>query len=191
MNKIGILAGTFDPIHNGHLSFARSAIKEVGLDKVYFLIEKLPRKKQNVTDITQRKAMVELAITNEPNIELLELESEQFNVGQTLRELKEKFEGAELYLLMGHDIFEHLPSWPGFDDLVHEVKFIVTKRQGGTIAAHDISYYVLKTPLPIISSSKVRSGDFETEDIPEQVGKYIETQKLYSAGSSSSIGTSK
>ncbi len=194
MNKVGIFAGTFDPIHNGHLTFAKAALDEVSLDKVYFLIEKSPRNKQNVTDPVQRQAMVELAISDVPNIELLELPSKQFDVSETLPQLKEKFENAELYLLMGHDIFENLPTWPGFDELVNNVKFIVAKRQGGTVASHDMSYHVLKTPLPTISSSKVRNGNFKTEDIPRKVGKYIETQKLYysvlSSGKSSS-GTSK
>src|SRR5437899_2632218 len=98
--KIGILSGTFDPIHKGHLALAKAALNEAKLDKVYIVIEQAPRNKQNVTDYVQRRAMVEIALRDYPNIELLELPSKQFSVAQTLPEIQECLEGAELHFIV-------------------------------------------------------------------------------------------
>lgn len=179
--KIGILSGTFDPIHNGHLALAKAAQKEAQLDEVYFLVEKKPRNKQKVTNYVQRKAMVEIALRGQKNIELLELSSQQFSVEQTLPELRERFEDAELYLIVGNDVC--IDCWVGIDVLKKHVKFIVGSREGKEFVTK-IPVLTLKTQLPNISSSQIRSNPAKAHElISPVVGKYIETQKLYDSES--------
>ena len=66
VKRIGIFAGTFDPVHKGHISFALQAIEAAGLDEVVFLPEPRPRHKQSVTDQSHRIAMINLAIKAYP-----------------------------------------------------------------------------------------------------------------------------
>ncbi len=73
MKKVGILAGTFDPIHIGHIAFALRAIEKAQLDKVILLPEREPRRKRNVTDFNHRLSMLKLSVKSFELLEVLEL----------------------------------------------------------------------------------------------------------------------
>src|SRR5688572_27140829 len=105
--KIGIYSGTFDPIHLGHVAFAKEALKQCGLEKVYFLVEPRPRRKQGVKALEHRQAMVELAIAKEPALGSIILDHARFSVRQTLPVLQARFEGSEIVFLMGDDMLAH------------------------------------------------------------------------------------
>src|SRR5665213_170399 len=98
---IGIFAGTFDPIHAGHIFFALEAIKSANLDKVIFLPERRPPHKQSVEHFGHRTAMITQAIKPYKKLGLLELPDIFFNVSRTLPELRKEFPSTELFFMMG------------------------------------------------------------------------------------------
>lgn len=130
MKRVGIYAGTFDPIHEGHLAFARSATNQCGLDKVFFLVEPRPRRKQGVRALEHREAMVRLVIAGDDNFGMILLEQSSFSVEETLPKLRALYSGAELYMLLGEDVFAHLNSWPHIEELLEQCGFIVGIRKG-------------------------------------------------------------
>jgi len=124
--RIGILAGTFDPIHKGHISFALQAIEEAGLDKVAFVPEPKPRYKQDATHVSHRIVMISLATKVYPKLEVLELPDKQFTVASSLPRLKQKFPKAQLLLLIGTDVLSHISVWPHVRTMLKETGVVVS-----------------------------------------------------------------
>ncbi|GAC1387400.1 MAG: nicotinate-nucleotide adenylyltransferase [Candidatus Saccharimonadales bacterium] len=129
MKKIGIFSGSFDPIHQGHTSFAKEALSHCQLDKVFFLVEPRPRRKQGVKALEHRVKMVQLALHAEPQLGLIVLEQARFNVAETLPVLEARFQGSQLYMLLGEDVLSHLAHWPQIEQLTAATKFIVGIRR--------------------------------------------------------------
>jgi nicotinate-nucleotide adenylyltransferase len=115
--RIGLFAGTFDPVHTGHLVFALKTIKEAKLDKVYFLPERRPQLKPDVVHFGHRTAMLARAIRPYPQLGLLELPEPYFSVKRTLPRLQKQFPAADLVFLMGSDTFlkMNVDNWPSAD----------------------------------------------------------------------------
>lgn len=128
MKKIGILSGTFDPVHKGHISFALQAIEAAGLDEVVFVPEPLPRHKQDVTHIGHRIAMLELIVSDYPNLSVLELPDKQFTVAASLPRLIKKYPNDELFMLIGTDVLAHISVWPHVKTLLRKVSLVVAVR---------------------------------------------------------------
>lgn len=183
MKKIGIYSGVFDPIHRGHISFAQKAIKELGLDKVYFLVEPKPRHKKNSSDIRHRLNMAWLALREHKDLELLQLDHPTFSVAETLPWLENKFEDAKLHLLIGTDLFETIHTWRGFDQLKDRVNFVVGQREGQDSTGIPIDHQPISSGLADLSSSTAR--DVTTDELPsvvhDDVASYIQTNNLYSS----------
>ena len=115
MKRIGILGGTFDPIHGGHLALARAAIRRLKLDRVLFVPARLsPLKDSRPTPAKHRLAMLRLALKGmrKAKIETLELKrpGRSYKV-DTLKALKRKYPHAELFLILGRDAARDLPRW--------------------------------------------------------------------------------
>lgn len=164
MNRVGIFAGTFDPIHKGHLAFALAAAEQCGLDAVYFLPERQPRGKHDVGDFATRSQLIREAI-RASRLHLLDLADAQFTVETTLPQLETTFAGAELYLLIGSDIACHsLPHWPQLPQLLEKMQLIVGIRAGHTAQEVDTAmrrldsarYTVIASPHAHVSSSQIR-----------------------------------
>src|SRR5258708_32608937 len=100
---IGILSGSFDPIHAGHISLALAALEKADLQAVYFLPEPLPRRKTGVTHIAHRIAMLTRALQAFPQLQVLELPDRQFTIARSLPRLKQRFAGRDLCFIMGSD----------------------------------------------------------------------------------------
>jgi nicotinate-nucleotide adenylyltransferase len=190
--KIGIFSGTFDPIHHGHISFARKAAHQLGLDKVYFLVEPQPRRKSQASDIRHRLNMMWLALQDYPELELLPMDHLTFNVADTLPWLEEKFAGAELHLLLGSDLFAGVHNWPGFETLKRHLQFVVGQRRQDDTAGHPIQHQAVTTDLSQISSSLVRGlrGEQMAGLVPETVAQYIDAQKPYKLASAAAASDS-
>jgi len=185
--KIGIFSGVFDPVHNGHVAFARMAAKELGLNKVYFLVEPKPRRKKQVSDINDRQTMVWLAIQGFPELEVLTLPDQTFSVAKTLPWLEQNFKKTELYMLMGSDLFAFVETWPGYKDLAKRVAFVVGQR---TNEMHDGNpttlHHLLLTPHAGVASTAVRTQKkANTGLISPEVDRYIRLNKLYSSSAKS------
>lgn len=196
VSHIGIYSGSFDPIHDGHIAFAEAAKKKCGLDKIYFLAEPRPRRKQGVRALEHREAMVRLAIDNVPYFGMIQLEQAKFSVEETLPKLTALFAGAEMFFLMGDDVFEHLSTWPHVEELLTASSFIVGIRKGDEAHTKDVlkklektrgmtfSTSFLMTEEHGISSSSIRNDlkrNKEPAGLPAGVLDYIRKNGLYTA----------
>lgn len=130
MRKVGIYPGTFDPVHDGHIALALEAINVCGLDEVVFLPERLPRGKNNVTDISDRVASLRKNLTA-GGLRVAELSSERFTVQATLPEILRMFAGSELSFLLGSDVVRTFTyRWEGLQTLLASVSLVIGMRGG-------------------------------------------------------------
>lgn len=195
--RIGIYAGAFDPVHNGHVAFAKEAMQKAHLERVYFLVEPRPRHKQGVKSLTHRMAMVEIAIADESALGQVVLDQDRFTVYETWPLLQSRFEGAQLFMLMGEDVFRRVAQWPRIDELVTSVQFIVGLRKGHNEAelrehfamlertkALRLHYDIFRAEHSSVSSTGVRSSLRKGRipiDIHPEVAAYIEANQLYAS----------
>lgn len=198
MKQVGIFSGTFDPVHNGHIQVALDAASKYKLDRVFFLVEPRPRRKQGVKAYEHRLNMVQLATSNNPVLGSIVLEQQQFTAQHTLPVLEARFAGAQIHLLMGDDMLSHLSDWPDVDRLIHEVVFVICSRVPGRNVTGQIKlieqtrglriqYKTFTSRLPDVSSSKVKQRFRTNQDLPDvplAVLNYIKEHKLYTADSS-------
>lgn len=133
-NRVGIYAGTFDPIHSGHITFALEAIERANLDLLYFLPERKPRYKQGVEHFGHRVAMLRRAIKPHPKFSILELNDISFNIERTLPSLTNKLPHSQLVFLFGSDAIEHLPDWPLSSRLLENNELVVGIRASDKIS---------------------------------------------------------
>jgi nicotinate-nucleotide adenylyltransferase len=128
MLRIGIYAGTFDPVHAGHITFALQSLQAAKLNKVYFLPERRPRDKQNVEHFGHRVAMLRRAIKPHPQFDVLELVDVSFSVERTLPFLQGQFPDSELVFLFGSDVIPGLADWPKASNLLKSGELVVGLR---------------------------------------------------------------
>ncbi len=189
--KIGILGGTFNPVHIGHLILAEEAREKLGLDKVIFIPANLPPHKDNV-DIAAAEArlkMLKLAIKGNKHFAVLDLEirrpGRSYTI-DTIRELKQKYSRDELYFIIGSDLLKYLEEWKDLNEITKMVKFIAATRPGYPL--EDIPAYIktLSIRAVDISGFEVREcvkGDKSFRYlVPEPVYNYINKNKLYKTG---------
>jgi len=127
-DRIGIYAGTFDPVHAGHVTFALQALKAANLDKLYFLPERRPRGKQHVEHFGHRVAMLRRASAPHRQFEVLELVDVSFSVERTLPRLQRQFKNSELVFLFGSDVLPGLQDWPKADLLLANAELVIGLR---------------------------------------------------------------
>jgi nicotinate-nucleotide adenylyltransferase len=132
--KIGILGGTFNPIHFGHLRAAEEVRELMGLEKILFIPSgSPPLKTEGLADALQRYKMARLAVVKNRSFEVLDIEcgrpGKSYTV-DTLKELKQRYRGSHLHFILGTDAFMDLPNWYEPEQLVSLVDFIVVSRPG-------------------------------------------------------------
>lgn len=130
MKRIGIYAGTFDPVHMGHVSFGLATRRKLQLDTVVYLPEPSPRYKTNVTNLEHRLAMLQLTLAPYPELTSLTLESPQFTITETLPELETQFPESELTFLIGSDVIPSLHLWPNIEKLLQTTTLAIGLREG-------------------------------------------------------------
>lgn len=187
--RLGVMGGTFDPIHLGHISAAQQVAKQLGLDEVVFVPASAPWQKTTHASVSQRLEMTMLAISDYPNFSISTVDIDRpgptYTV-DTLRDLHSAFEDSELFFITGADSLNTIHSWKDFDLLWSMAKFVGVNRPGhsleipksppGAITLLDIS------ALPISSSqirAKVDAGESLAGLVPDAVADYIRDNKLY------------
>lgn len=129
MQKIGVFAGSFDPVHEGHLQAAMQAQQMLLLDVVYFVVEPRPRHKQGVKAFEHRSAMVSQAIADIDVFKQIYIDEPYCTVEHTIPMLAERFPTAQLHLIMGDDVAKRLAQWARLDQLLQSVELVVVKRR--------------------------------------------------------------
>lgn len=192
MKRIGIYAGTFNPVHSGHVTFAMQAIQAAQLDAVYFLPERRSRSKQGVEHFGHRVAMLKAALRPHPECHVLELEDVSFSVKTTMPRLQRKFTGSQLVFLFGSDVVPTLPAWPQAEQLLQTTELVIGVRHGDKVA--DIKRQIEHWPIqpkalsiftsfaPQVSSSQVRQAlhmRTDTKGLLKSVQRYSDHNWLY------------
>ncbi len=140
--KIGILGGTFDPIHNAHLLLGEAAREQFGLDRVIFIPNNLEHHK-NRTELTPgdiRYQMVKMAISDNPYFTCSRLEIDKPDgtyTYNTIQELKLMYPGDELYLILGGDSIIDIDSWYRADELMKSCSILAAVRTIDDLPALD------------------------------------------------------
>ena len=195
--KIGILGGTFDPIHNAHVEIAENAYKQFGLDKVMIMPTPCPphKDKTNITPVEDRVNMINLAIEKINGLEFCDFElhrEEPVYSADTLTELKEKYPDDKFYFIIGSDSLESFASWYKPEVIVDKAQLLVVKR-GEKDSDLDFEKLVAELEdkfgimIPCIvmdemyeSSTEIRTGEQSLEhSVPEKVYQYIMEHNLY------------
>ena len=195
--RIGIMGGTFDPIHIGHLVAAEEARTQFHLDKVIFMPAGIPAFKdgEHVTPAHHRYMMAELATISNPHFEVSDLEIKRQGITytvDTMRHMKELYPEAELFLITGADAVIEIISWKDSAELANLVTFIATTRPGYDIEQakqrHQdsiINFKVawIEVPALSVSSTDLRARLSEGRSvrylIPRSVLGYINKLGLY------------
>ncbi|MBD8069224.1 nicotinate-nucleotide adenylyltransferase [Bacillus sp. PS06] len=187
MKHIGIIGGTFDPIHNGHLLIANEVLGALNLDEVWFMPNHIPPHKENkhLTNSIHRAKMIALAIDDHPSFVLQPIELERDGLSytyDTIKLLVEENTDTAFYFIIGGDMVEYLPKWHKIDELTKMITFVGVNRPGYSRKSR---YNVTEVDIPQfdISSSMLRerlSKKGSTKYLlPENVRHYIEENHLY------------
>ena len=187
MKKVGILGGTSDPPHIGHLIIANEVLSALQLDEVRFMPNHTPPHKQKTETVSNedRIKMLKFSIMGHPqfSLELTEIESPGTSYTyETMQRLKEKEPDSDYYFIIGADMIEYLPRWYNIDQLVQLVHFVGVDRPP---YKSDTTYPVrlIDVPQIYLSSSyirdKVKAGLSIKYLVAPAVEKYIEENSLY------------
>ena len=145
--KIGIIGGTFNPIHIAHLRIAEEVRERLALDRIIFIPAATPPHKELDGEISfpDRKAMVELAISDNQSFTCSDIEAQRggrsYSV-DTLRELRELYPDDDLFFIIGSDSFLEISSWYSSADLFKLANIVVVERPDAVVKD-------LKEPLPL------------------------------------------
>jgi nicotinate-nucleotide adenylyltransferase len=199
--KIGIMGGSFDPIHTAHLLIAESAREQLELDEIWFMPNANPphKQEQEVTDASLRCEMVEYAIADNPYFTLCRYEAERSEISytaDTLAFFHEKYPNTDWYFLMGGDSIRDFSTWYHPERIAALAVLVIANReelQNELLqeAVHRVKkeYHarvrILSFPELDVSSSmireKVRMGKSIRYLLPKQAEEYIMEHGLYRA----------
>jgi nicotinate-nucleotide adenylyltransferase len=195
--NIGVLGGTFDPIHMGHLVVAEEARIKLGLKEVLFVPAGQPwlKRDRNITTAVHRVEMVRRAIADNPHFKLCTLEVERAGPSYTVDTLtmlqKQLGSEASLFFILGRDTLAELPLWKEPQEVIQLCRLVVPPRLGSKDLKHleaaipGLLDKVIQLDMPVIgiSSSEIRQRIAQGLPIrylvPPEVEKYITEHKIY------------
>jgi len=189
VERIGVLGGTFNPIHIGHLAVAQMALERMHLTKVVFVPAYIPPHKNPgvVASAKHRYEMVKLAIEGNAAFEISDFEINKKGKSYTVDTMKYFYEfypkDTKLFFIIGGDALGELRTWRYIDDILKIAEFIVVNRPGYVKKGGDVKHHSVIMPGIDISSSYVRMRLFQKRTIryfvPDQVLDYISQNHLY------------
>ncbi len=199
MKRLGIMGGTFDPIHYGHLVTAEAARDQFRLDKVVFVPSGIPPHKKDymVTDASHRYLMTMLAVATNPFFEVSRVEIDRPGYSyavDTVRHFCQLY-GAEtqFFFITGADAIMEILTWKNVDEMLTMTSFIAATRPGFSLAGDDVLNHIppyarkrielLEVPALAISSTDIRRRVSCHRSIkyllPESVEQYIVQNGIY------------
>lgn len=189
--RIGIMGGTFDPIHHGHLVAASEVQSRFGLDEVVFVPTGQPWQKVDraVTKPEDRYLMTVIATASNPVFSVSRVDVDragQTYTVDTLRDLHAEYPGDELFFITGADAVEQILTWRNADDLFELAHFIGVTRPGYYLNDHHLpsgKVSLVEVTAMAISSTDTRTRVYEGEPVwylvPDGVVRYINKRGLY------------
>ncbi len=194
--KTGILGGTFNPVHNGHLILAKTAHELLGLDKVLFMPSGTSYMKKNVLAAKKRIDMVRLAIAGYPQFELSLVEADRKGnsyTSETLAYLTKKNPATCYFFIMGADALFQIEKWKNPKQIFSLAKIVCAvredyhlnelKQKGQQLQSLGADIIYLDMPKVEISSTDIRAKVKEqrsiADDVPMEVADYIQRERLY------------
>lgn len=187
--RIGVMGGTFDPIHNGHLVAASEVAQHFNLDEVIFVPTGQPWQKRDVTLAEHRYLMTVIATASNPMFTVsrvdIDRNGDTFTI-DTLRDLHEANPDADLFFISGADAIAQIIGWKDVDELWSLAHFVAVSRPGhpfpiSSLPHEDVSY--LEVPALAISSTDCRGrvgrGFPVWYLVPDGVVQYITKHHLY------------
>jgi nicotinate-nucleotide adenylyltransferase len=187
--RIGVMGGTFDPIHHGHLVAASEVAQSFDLDEVVFVPTNQPWQKEQVTEAEHRYLMTVIATASNPRFTVSRVDIDRGGdtyTKDTLRDLHEARPNADLFFITGADAIAQILSWKDHDELWDLAHFVAVSRPGhplsiSTLPRQDVSY--LEVPALAISSTDCRGrvgrGFPVWYLVPDGVVQYITKHHLY------------
>ncbi len=199
-HKIGVMGGTFNPVHYGHLLIAENAFEQFSLDKVVFMpTGHSPHKDEaQILDAAHRSEMIKLAIADNPHFSCSDYEVQKDDVSYTyltLQAFHERFPGNELYFIMGADSLAYLDRWQNPKEISELCIVLAAVRDGLNIREltniqdflhkkYGTRIAFINTPNFSVSSCMIRSRVEASESIrylvPDAVEQYIKQHGIYS-----------
>ena len=199
MKNIGIMGGTFDPIHYGHIVTAEEVRRGFHLDEVVFVPSGNPphKKGRRITPAEHRLAMTELAVRGEEGFSVSDIEIRRGGYSyalDTVNAFREIYgEEAEIYFITGADAIVTIAQWYRADELMRRCRFIAAARPGYSfddtnevLAKYGDRVSLFSEPALSVSSSEIRArvaaGETIEDMLPPAVIDYIEAHGLYRKG---------
>jgi nicotinate-nucleotide adenylyltransferase len=197
--KIGILGGTFDPIHYGHLIIAEGVAEKLQLDKVMFIPtgDSPHKNSKDVTDKMHRLFMTQLATEDNPVFEVSSMEIQRKEICYTVdtaKLLKEEYPNSEIYYIVGADSLRDMKEWKNPKGFLKLLKIAACRRVVNNntnldkwakelIESFNADITVVNLPLIELSSTEIRerikSGKSVKYMLPDKVIEYINENRLY------------
>ncbi len=187
--RIGIMGGTFDPIHHGHLVAASEVAQHFGLDQVIFVPTGQPYQKPDVTPSEHRYLMTVIATAANPRFNVSRVDIDRHGPTytiDTLRDIRQQNPDAELFFITGADAVAQILEWKNVDELWSLAHFVAVSRPGHSLSASGLSEQhvsLLEVPALAISSTDCRSrvgrGFPVWYLVPDGVVQYISKHHLY------------
>lgn len=192
--KIGILGGTFNPVHNGHLAVAETVHSSLDLDKVLLVPSSNPPHKEDehLLPYEERMHLLELAIVSHPFMEISSLDytpNEKSYTKNLIKRLREEYPGATFYFIIGADNISQITGWYDHRWLLDNITFVAVTREGYDENSLPVLDYleriifVYMEPVNISSSmlrDMLKTGKDISPFIPTPVRDYIIKHHLYS-----------
>ena len=189
--RLGLLGGTFDPVHRGHLAAAVAVRDALGLDVVLLMVANEPWQKEGTRPITpaeDRFAMVDAAARGVDGVEASRLELDRGGVTYTIdtvEHLLASEPGTTVFLVVGEDVAPNLDTWHRSGELARMVQLVVVTRPGSAPAPVPAGWHAVEVPMAPVpeSSSEIRAriaaGVPVAGAVPDPVVRYIEDHGLY------------
>lgn len=198
VRRLGVMGGTFDPIHHGHLVAASEVANEFGLDEVIFVPTGNPWQKEGktVSPAEDRYLMTVIATASNPRFSVsrvdVDREKSTYTV-DTLRDLRSQHPNAELYFITGADALESILTWQNWEELFELAKFVGVSRPGFELGVEHLAKHLrslpadtltlMEIPALAISSTDCRRRAGENRPVwylvPDGVVQYISKRNLY------------